>query len=161
MPFLYVAVLFLCSSVHGSSVAQQFISKLHICGAFLRISIAAHIHSWPRCSVPLRLLTVLFQYDAFLSYSAAFRSHSLAHLLRAAPFRLISVLLFSIASPLPAVLVLIRSARFCGYALLICSMPALYISLLCLCLSRLCLAFSSLRFSSQLNTFAKRNFSFS
>ena len=134
MPFLYIAALFQRLSCRHYSVAQQFTSKLHLCCAFLRFSIADHICSFPspRCSVPLRLITVLFQDQAFLSYSAAFCSHSFAHLLHAVPLLRISKLFFSIASPLPTVLVLIRSARFCCYALLIYSMPTHYISLLCL-----------------------------
>lgn len=102
--------------------------------------------------MPLHIITVLFQYRAVLSYSTAFHSHSLAHLLLAAPLLRISKLFFSIASPLPTVLVLIRSARFCGYALL-------HISWLCLCLSKPSYAFSFLRFSLLLHTSAKPNIS--
>lgn len=109
--------------------------------------------------MPLRILTVLFQYQAFLSYFTAFHSHSLAPLLLALPFLRISVLFFSIASPLPTVLVLIRSARFHNNSVQCYSMPSHYISLLCLCLSKLSYAFSFLRFSLLLHTSAKPNIS--
>lgn len=154
MPFLYVAVLFQRLSRQHYSVAQQFNSKLHLCGAFLRKSIASHFVSFPcpRCSMPLRLRTVLFLYRATLSYSTAFHSHSLAHLLRAVPLLRISKHFISIASPLPTVLALICSARFCGYALL-------YISWLCLGFSIQSNALSFLRFSLLLHTSAKPNIS--
>lgn len=92
------------NSIPSYTSAVLFPSALRLCFA-LRLY-----------SMPLRLLTVLFQDQAFLSYSAAFRSHSLAHLLRAVPFLHISALFSSIASPLPTVLALIRSARFQGLA---------------------------------------------
>ena len=69
----------------------------------------------------IRIVTTHFQYDAVLSYSIAFHSHSLAHLLSDVLFLRISMLFFSIASPLPTVLVLIGSAHFCGYAFRVCS----------------------------------------
>lgn len=109
--------------------------------------------------MPLRFLTVLFQYEAVLSYSAAFRSHSLAHLLRAAPFLHISVLFFSIASPLPTVLALIRSARFHSSSIQCFSLPTHYISWLCLCFSKPSYAFSFLCYSRQLHASAKPNIS--
>lgn len=70
MPFLYVAVLFQRISRQHYSVAQQFNSKLHLFCAFLRFSVADHICSFPcpRCSMPLRLTTVLFLYLAFRFY---------------------------------------------------------------------------------------------
>ena len=120
--------------------AQQFISKLHLCGATLCFSIADHICSFPcpRCSMPLRLTTVLFQDHASLSYSAAFCSHSLAYLLLATHFLHISKLFFSIASPLPTVLVLICSARFHNNSVQCFSITSRYVSWPCLCLSFLC-----------------------
>lgn len=165
-PTPFTSALFCCSTIQFQATPLLCISALFHCGSSLLLSFTSlfnalaphfdsfHCHSF---SMPLRLLTVLFQYQAFLSYFTAFHSHSLAPLLLALPFLRISVLFFSIASPLPTVLVLIRSARFCCYALLICSMPTHYISLLCL--SKPSYAFSFLRFSLLLHTSAKPNIS--
>jgi hypothetical protein len=101
--------------LHNNSI-PSYTSAVHFYACPLRL-ISAHslCFALRLYSMPLRLL-ILFQDQAFLSYSAAFRSHSLAHLLRAVPFLRISELFSSIASPLPTVLALIRSARFQGLA---------------------------------------------
>lgn len=99
MPFLYVAVLFQRLSRQHYSVTQQFIYKLHLCCAFLRFSIADHICSFPcpRCSMPLRLRTVLFLYQAFLFYCQSSPYCSCAYPLCTFPQQFGSVLLHAYA----------------------------------------------------------------
>ena len=105
---------FRCTTIHFQATPQCCFSAHIHCGSSRLFSLTSMFNA-------IRIVTTHFQYDAVLSNSIAFHSHSLSLLLRAVPFLRISMLFFSIASPLPTVLALIRSARFCGYAFRVCS----------------------------------------
>ena len=105
---------FRCTTIHFQATPLRCFSAHIHCGSSRLFSLTSLFNAIasPNCTFPI---------PSILSYSIAFHSHSLALLLRAAPFLRISMLFFSIASPLPTVLVLIGSAHFCGYAFRVCS----------------------------------------
>lgn len=104
--------------LHNNSI-PSYTSAVHFYACpLLLISAHSLCFALRLYSMPLRLLTVLFQYEAVLSYSAAFRSHSLAHLLRAAPFLRISMLFYCQSSP------------YCSCAYPLCTFPQQFHSVL-------------------------------
>ena len=135
MPFS--SWLFRCTTIQFPATPLRcFSMHIHCCSNWL-FSLTSLFNA-------IRIATTHFQYDAVLSNSIAFHSHSLALLLRAVPFLRISILFFSIASPLPTILALIRSARFHSNSVQRFSVPTHYISRLFLCFSNRLFSLTSL-----------------
>ena len=123
MPFLYVAVLFLCHSVQCNSFAKQFFatplqiySTLLLCVAFRRISILAQIYSFPcpRCSMPLRHVSGPFPTILALICSARFCGYA---------FRVCSALVNALAFRF-------QTCPYCSCAYRLCTFPQQFKSLL-------------------------------
>ena len=130
---------FRCTTIHFQATPLRCFSMHIHCGSSRLFSLTSLVNALasPDCTFP--------------SYSIAFRSHSLAHLLSTTHFLRVSILFCSIASPLTTVLVLIGSARFHSNSIQCLSVPTHYFPLQSLTFPMQCISFLFHRLSRPIN----------